>query len=118
VQQAEPEGAAVAGDAERCADRLGGDVGLVDHEAVAVVAPHRADLLQAEVGEQAAVEVGDLALAPAGGRVADDVVLDVVAERGQEAVEVALDLGGEVVVDEGVEVGGCRGDAHGASRRV
>lgn len=77
VEQAEVDGTPAPRHAERRADGAGDDGRLVDDEPLAVVPAHRADLLEAKIGEQAPVEVPHLVLAGADGRGADHVVLDV-----------------------------------------
>ena len=104
MQQAEAQFASMTGNAERRTERGAFPQALVDHEIRPVVAPQRRDLLARQVGEQGVVEAasGSLTVHRAGG-IADDIVLDVIDHRAQNAIDVIFGLETEVAVDHAIK---------------
>ena len=100
VQQPELERAAAPFQAERSAGRCAAPGRIVDQKIVAVQSLAAFDPAIGQVGEQGLVEGARVraAVGRAGGP-ADDVVLDVVGERGEHALDVVLRFEAEVAVD-------------------
>jgi hypothetical protein len=112
VEEAELEGAAFAVEAEGFAGGGALPEGFVDEEAVAVEAAEGLDLALGEVGEEGFVEgAGGVAAVGRAGRPADDVVLGVGREGGDDAVDVVGGFVAEVLVELAVHFGG--GHGHG-----
>ena len=76
---------------------------FVDQEVLAVKPANRADPAVGEVGEQAFVERAGLGRAMAWSqRPADDVVLDIVGQRGEHALDIVARLVAEMLIEPGV----------------
>src|SRR5579859_7286081 len=113
MQDADADAAATAGDAHEVADHAGSPDFVVHDEVLAVQAVFDIGLFALDVAEQVPIALAYLGSAVQhAGRVADDVVDDILGESGQRSLDIAVGFAAEVVFEDVVdrlagEAGGC-----------